>query len=735
MLSRGWQSLLQKLANELCLPFRFNRETIRRCCVLTPYFSPATGKFEWKMKPDDYDYVQELARSAYADMLHDYDRNEKYEAGIRSAVKEMKRRGIEPRVLDIGTGTGLLSMMACRHGVNEVVACEAFLPIAAVAEEIIRDNECGEKIRIVRKRSTDINVEHDMDGKRANILVTEVFDTELIGEGAISTFRHALDHLLTPDCIVVPSLARMYVQVINSDLIWRWHKLHPFDVGAKRIDIPFDAAFPAGDVFYDLQSSEIPLDSFQSLSPPLKVFDFDFTGETRLLDNRLSAQDFVAHKDGAAQAVFMWWDLKMDVEGDVWIDMAPNNVASPTVKELLQKCEIEDDERRHELSQPRPWRDHWMQAIYFFDTERNVKEGQTATLLAKHDEYSLSFDVRNNENGRIGDDPILLSPAILSRSKLGYLNCESTRQKMISCLEKRIRKDSVVCCIGEGSLLPILCAALGAMQVFVIDSNKWTAKLTSSIASHNNLSSRVLIIKKSIEDLESVDFGDRKIDFVVSDMWFQTLSLPWDGLYFSYALKSLKHFLSPSFECLPMRGELKGLCLSMQDLWKIRAPVQHTAQGFDLTKFDRVILSACDLADPLVEPQPLWEYPNSAVSSVRTIASFEMSMFLKNSSAIDSSEVLQKSVEFQLPMLKKDPHSERPFNGIGFWMDWVYDDETVISTGLENEPNLAQSVAWNRNFKQGVFIANQMTRSEMVMIAVSFNPINGDISFQVKAQD
>ena len=31
---------------------------------------------------------------------------------------------------------------------------------------------------------------------RANILITEVFDTELIGEGAIATFRHALEHLL-----------------------------------------------------------------------------------------------------------------------------------------------------------------------------------------------------------------------------------------------------------------------------------------------------------------------------------------------------------------------------------------------------------------------------------------------------------------------------------------------------------------------------------------------------------
>jgi len=35
----------------------------------------------------------------------------------------------------------------------------------------------------------------DMD-ERANVLVTEVFDTELIGEGAIGTFRHAHHYLL-----------------------------------------------------------------------------------------------------------------------------------------------------------------------------------------------------------------------------------------------------------------------------------------------------------------------------------------------------------------------------------------------------------------------------------------------------------------------------------------------------------------------------------------------------------
>ena len=51
------------------------------------------------------------------------------------------------------------------------------------------------KITLIRKRSTDMCVPSDMP-HRANILITEVFDTELIGEGAIGTFRHALEHLL-----------------------------------------------------------------------------------------------------------------------------------------------------------------------------------------------------------------------------------------------------------------------------------------------------------------------------------------------------------------------------------------------------------------------------------------------------------------------------------------------------------------------------------------------------------
>lgn len=50
--------------------------------------------------------------------------NEKYYQGIRAAVARVKARGDEVIVLDIGTGTGLLSMMAVTAGADFCYAVE-----------------------------------------------------------------------------------------------------------------------------------------------------------------------------------------------------------------------------------------------------------------------------------------------------------------------------------------------------------------------------------------------------------------------------------------------------------------------------------------------------------------------------------------------------------------------------------------------------------------------------------
>ncbi|XP_048461962.1 protein arginine N-methyltransferase 7 [Rhincodon typus] len=120
--------------------------------------NPTTGAIEWEEEAEDYDYHQEIARSSYADMLHDKDRNEKYDSGIRAAVCRVKQRGQRAVVLDIGTGTGLLSMMAVRAGADYCYAVEVFKPMADVAQKIVDKNGFSNKIKVINKHSNSVTV-------------------------------------------------------------------------------------------------------------------------------------------------------------------------------------------------------------------------------------------------------------------------------------------------------------------------------------------------------------------------------------------------------------------------------------------------------------------------------------------------------------------------------------------------------------------------------------------------
>lgn len=195
--------------------------------TFTQVLNPIIGQSQWQTQCEEYDYVQEIARAAFADMLHDTERNQKYFHGLKKAIDKFHNEGKQANVLDIGTGTGLLSMMAVKCGADTVTACEAFKPMSDCAEKILEDNKVRDKIKLIKKRSTDIIVGDgngcDMES-RANILVTEVFDTDLIGEGAIPTFQHATECLLTSDCIVVPHSATVYCQVVESSFISNWNR-------------------------------------------------------------------------------------------------------------------------------------------------------------------------------------------------------------------------------------------------------------------------------------------------------------------------------------------------------------------------------------------------------------------------------------------------------------------------------------------------------------------------------
>ncbi|XP_066288284.1 protein arginine N-methyltransferase 7-like [Branchiostoma lanceolatum] len=254
-------------------------------------------------------------------------KNKKYKAGLELAIGCVRGRGQHVHVLDIGTGSGLLSMLAAQAGADRVTACECFKPMAGAARKIIKKNGFADKITVIPKRSTDMTAGPggDME-ERANILVAELLDTELIGEGCLYTYQHALKHLVTPDCIFVPHAATVYAQVVESDFMWNWHRLRDLPLtGCEKALVPsldMEACTGAAAV-HDIQLSQVKQGQFKPLTEPIKVFRFEFDKKTESLERQVDLSVTVT-ETGQAEVVLMWWDIEMVPDSSVLLSVAPS---------------------------------------------------------------------------------------------------------------------------------------------------------------------------------------------------------------------------------------------------------------------------------------------------------------------------------------------------------------------------------------------------------------------------
>ncbi|KAJ8302526.1 hypothetical protein KUTeg_018922 [Tegillarca granosa] len=526
--------------------------------------NPVTGKVDWIQQDENYDFHQEIARAAYADMLHDTERNKKYYDALRGAIAIMRKREKPVNVLDIGTGSGLLSMMAANLGADTVTACEAFHPMAKCAKEIIEQNGFSDKILLIPKRSTDIIVGKDADmPKRANILITEVFDTELIGEGAIGTFTHAHKELLEKDCIVIPTLANMYIQLVSSDFIRSWNEIKPIKMKGYEDVLPPDelTSCSGAPLLHDIQMEQLPRECFKTISQPLQVFRFDFSGQEELKFNNVSEVTAITSDSGEVGGILMWWDLQMDTESKIMLSCAPS--------------------WSHYNPKEMQWRDHWMQAIYYTSKSVQLDKNEEFKVVSCHDEYSLWFEVTKPDSKiDIPDLPVCNCGAHIaySRSRLGMMNDPDRRQMYQNILQK------------------------------------------------NSLQDRVIILEKSPEEITDDDLDYHKIDLVIGEPYFQSTLLPWHNIYFWYAARSLEKHFSDQTVILPRSMSIRALAVEFEDFWKIRAPVKN-CEGFDMKVFDDFIEKSSDISDADVEPQPLWEYPCQPMSEITNILTLDFDKF------------------------------------------------------------------------------------------------------------
>src|ERR1035438_7368739 len=102
-------------------------------------------------------------------MLNDLERNNVYLTALERQVSPGSL------VLDIGSGTGLLAMIAARANAGSVITCEANPVLAQMARSIIDQNGLSDRITVIPKRSTDLQIGVDLP-RRADLIVSEIVD-------------------------------------------------------------------------------------------------------------------------------------------------------------------------------------------------------------------------------------------------------------------------------------------------------------------------------------------------------------------------------------------------------------------------------------------------------------------------------------------------------------------------------------------------------------------------------
>ncbi|XP_045450910.1 protein arginine N-methyltransferase 7-like [Melitaea cinxia] len=647
--------------------------------VFTQKRNPITGDTEWDVQHEDYDYHQEIARSAFADMLHDTERNKKYYRALQLAIENIHNEGKKANVLDIGTGTGLLSIMAARCGADTITACEAFKPMAECCIKILERNGVADKITVIPKRSTELIVGDDGDMKqKANILVTEVFDTELIGEGALSTFSHAHKYLLEEDCIVVPDSAVIYVQVIECPTLQKWNKLNDLvDSDLKLIlRTPQKMKDCAGSAaVHDIQLSQLPRQAFKELSEQIPVFYYDWSGRSSIDMKRTVKQQFTVTNTGKAQMIFMWWELNMDPEGKICLSCAP------------WWAHVDADLSSEKPQDTIPWRDHWMQAVYYLPQELLVEKDSELSLISCQDEYSLWFYVENERQKHkhyrrpICDCGVHMA---LSRTHVSYLNDGRRSKKFLEHLENELLKDSVVVDVNGSSLLGLAASKLGAKMVYILEDMNLNIGILNDYIKENDIEN-VQIISEPTDDILA------NVTNIICDPNFSSAILPWENLKVAYRLYKFRNKLKDGITVMPQSCEFWAMPVEFQDLHKIRIPL-GICEGIDMSIFDDLVESSRTISDSEIEAQPLWEYPCKCRGLPRKLFSIDLND-LKATFACDGDN----------PVADTEIEGGNLVNGFTIWAVWVVDGKPISSGPLE-WPMVGDQVTWDTHTRQAVKI-------------------------------
>ncbi|KAJ5095333.1 hypothetical protein NUU61_004689 [Penicillium alfredii] len=309
-----------------------------------------------RIQEADADYFSSYAYNAiHESMLKDSIRTDSY----RDFVYDNKHIFKDKVVLDVGCGTGILSMFCAKAGAKKVIAVDNS-NIIDRAKEIVYDNGLGDVITCIRGKIEEVA----LPVEQVDIIISEWMGYALLFEAMFDSVIYARDRYLAPDGLMVPSHATLRIAPFTdpdfiASHISFWNEVYGFKMTSMFLNIYDDA------LVRSIQPTTIAAESAVFLSLPLHTITVDEL--TFLKDFQVTLKEDIDALDGWA----IWFDIFFMPSRD---SVVPDNA----VPSEMQKRGIVAF-----TTGPDGPETHWQQGVLLIDhgkkSPQPLKKGQSIT--------------------------------------------------------------------------------------------------------------------------------------------------------------------------------------------------------------------------------------------------------------------------------------------------------------------------------------------------------------------
>jgi protein arginine N-methyltransferase 1 len=166
--------------------------------------------------------------SAFGRMIADETRINAYARALQAVVRP------DSVVVDIGAGTGILSLLACRYGARKVFAVEPS-DVIAVAREIACANGLDDRIEFIQAMSADVTLP-----ERADVIVSDLHGVLPFFKQHLTSIIDARKRLLSSGGTLIPARECLWGAFVEAPrlydgLVEPWSEVRSgFDMNAAR---------------------------------------------------------------------------------------------------------------------------------------------------------------------------------------------------------------------------------------------------------------------------------------------------------------------------------------------------------------------------------------------------------------------------------------------------------------------------------------------------------------------